>query len=300
MRVGFFNLACMLFLAILGCSGDQTPIDFTGIEQRVRGGDPQALAEMVEMLGHPTLGERVYSLILDVGTPAVPFLLGQVKASDDARREATLAALGALKAGAAAPAIAEVLADRALPRRYVAAWALGEIGRPEFAPALIEALDDPNREVRRSATRALIKIHRPAVKAMLAALPAASSEAAAGIIRALGDIGDGAALEALCVQAQKDNRAEAMLALGKLRAPRAVAALVNGLADPDWQVRMNAAMALGSTGAGEAAPALRRTLEDEVPVVREWSARSLEMITDERMFYRNAKGERVPPDNVYH
>ena len=45
---------------------------------------------------------------------------------------------------------------------------------------------------------------------------------------------------------------------------------------------------------------LRKTLEDDVHVVREWSARSLEVITGQHLKYRNEKGEYVTPYTIYH
>jgi HEAT repeat protein len=165
---------------------------------------------------------------------------------------------------------------------------------------LIAALDDPNHEVRRYATRALIKINRPAVGPLVEYLQKASGEGAAGAIRALGDIADPAALDVLLAHAAGPQRAEAFLALGKLRDPRAAAVLIRGLDDADGQARMNAAMALGPLGGPRAVAALRHTLTDEVHVVREWSARSLEMITGQPVLYKNSKGEMVRPYNVYH
>ena len=96
------------------------------------------------------------------------------------------------------------------------------------------------------------------------------------------------------------NRDEVFLALGKLKDPRAETALLKGLADPDWKVRMNAAMALGPIGSAAAVAPLKKTLEDEVHVVREWSARSLEVITGQHLKYRNEKGEYVTPYTIYH
>ncbi|MDH3998491.1 MAG: HEAT repeat domain-containing protein, partial [Desulfuromonadales bacterium] len=84
------------------------------------------------------------------------------------------------------------------------------------------------------------------------------------------------------------------------RDARAESALINGLADPDSQVRMNAAMALGPLGGSNAEAPLRKTLEDETHVVREWSARSLEMITGQPVLYRNSHDEYVRPYSVYH
>jgi HEAT repeat protein len=63
---------------------------------------------------------------------------------------------------------------------------------------------------------------------------------------------------------------------------------------------MNAATALGPIGSIQQAEALEVLLEDEVNVVREWAARSLEMMTGKRYTYRNEAGEYVQPYNIYH
>ena len=246
------------------------------------------------------MAEQAYPAVVAAGSEAIPVLLEQVSTADRQQREYVIAALGTLKAAPAVAPLGRVLADRALERRYVAAWALGEIARPEGLPALLGALDDPNQEVRRYATRALIKINRPAVGPLLEHLRHASGESAAGAIRALGDIADPAALDLLLAQSAGEQRAEVFLALGKLRDPRAEAVLIKGLADIDVRARMNAAMALGPLGGPQAAAALKRSLDDEVHVVREWSARSLEMVTGEPVLYKNSKGEMVRPYNVYH
>ena len=290
----------MLAGLVTGCESDRTPLDFNNLERQVRQGEESAFRKTAKLLGHPRLSERAYALLMEQGETSVPFLMELIEDADPARREAAIAALGNLGARQAAGRIALVLADTTLERRYVAAWALGKINDPAFTHNLIAALDDANFEVRRQAVRALVRIHRPAVPALIETLPDASPQMARGIIHALGDIGDRRALQPLLDFSTAANRPEIMLALGKLRDPQATDTLIAGLTDQDWQVRMNAAMALGPLAAKEAQEALKQTLEDEVTVVREWSARSLEMITGQRTLYRNAKGEMVPPDNVYH
>jgi HEAT repeat protein len=59
------------------------------------------------------------------------------------------------------------------------------------------------------------------------------------------------------------------------------------------------AWSLGILEAKEAEPELRAMLDHADAGVREWSARALENITGERVFYRNAKGELVLPYNLY-
>ena len=295
-RWGVLWLAALLLAA---CSTDPV-LDLEALEAEARGGDPQAIVQMVTLLGDRDAGlaDRVYPVLVGLGPAAVPALQAQVGTTDRQLREYVVAALGTLKVSAAIPAISAVLADPRLERRYVAAWALGEIGGNAATPALIAALGDHNSEVRRYATRALIKLNRIAVPPLIDSLAHADGEAAAGAIRALGDIADRRALPMLLQHAAGDQRAEAFLALGKLRDPQAESTLVAGLEDADPGARMNAAMALGPLGGPLAAQALETTLEDDVHVVREWSARSLEMITGKPVLYRNSQDDYVRPYQV--
>lgn len=291
-----------LLLLLLAACGQRGPIDLEALEGRARGGEGAACRELVSLLAVKENGVsgRAYAILIGLGQAGVPYLLEEVDTADREQREHVIAALGNLKVREALPAIGRVLEDRRLGRRYIAAWALGEIGDAAGVPMLLAALDDEDAEVRRYATRSLIKLNREAVEPLIAFLPAAPPRAAAAAVRALGAIGDRRALEALLAQTAGAGRSEAFLALGKLKDPRAEAALVAGLSDADWQLRMNAAMALGPLGGPAAAAALEKTLADEVPVVREWSARSLEMITGRHVTYRNAKGEEVLPYAIYH
>lgn len=296
------RLAFVLVLLLLTACRQGGPLDLEELKGRARTGDADACRELVRLLGEEGQGlnSKVYPAVLELGERAVPYLLEEVGTEDRIRREHVVAALGSLKARQGAQAVARVLADRKLERRYVAAWALGEIGDPSTVPTLVAALDDPDAEVRRHAVRALIRFGSEAVPPLVSSLSGASPRGAAGAVRALGDIGDLRAVEPLLALAAGPLRQEVFPALGKLKDPRAEAALVAGLSDPEWRTRMNAAMALGHLGGPGAVPALRVTLEDEVAVVREWSARSLETITGSRVTYRNEKGKMVLPYSIYH
>lgn len=296
-----FCLLGLCFLVFTACSAEPV-LNLEELEANARGGDPKAIEQLVDLLASEdtALADRIYAMVIEIGDRAVPVLLPRVEAENKQLREYVIAALGTLKVVDAIPAMRRVLENKTLQRRYVAAWALGEIGTPPAVDALLAALKDENNEVRRYATRGLIKLNRLAVQPLLDYLAAAEGEAAAAAIRALGDIADKRALNALLLQVNGEQRAEAFLALGKLRDPRAESALIAGLEDADSQVRMNAAMALGPLGGPAAATALARTLQDDVHVVREWSARSLEMITGKPVLYRNSHDEQVRPYQVYH
>lgn len=289
------------FILLAACSTDPV-LDLDQLEASARGGDPQAIEQLVGLLAakEEVVSDRVYTIVIEIGSRAVPVLKKHVQTADKQMREYVIAALGTLKVVDAIPAVSDVLHNPDLERRYVAAWALGEIGTAAAVPELIKALADGNSEVRRYATRALVKLNKLAVAPLIDYLAVAEGEGAAGAIRASGDIADKRTLEVLLTHARGEQRAEAFLALGKLRDARAESALIAGLEDQKSQVRMNAAMALGPLGGPKAAEALALTLEDEVHVVREWSARSLEMITGKPVMYRNSHGEYVRPYQVYH
>ena len=295
-------LFCLLFAVLLTACQQSGPIDLKTLAGKARAGDAVACRELVNLLAMEknSVSEKVYPLVIEIGQPMVAPLLAQVHTENREQRERVIAALGTLQVKAAVQPITEVLNNKLLKRRYIAAWSLGEIGETSAIQSLLKALGDPEELVRQYATRSLIKFNKSALEPLLELLPQADTQTAAGIIRALGDIGDKRSIDALLLQVEGDNRPDVFLALGKLRDPRAESALILGLIDTDWQVRMNASMALGAIGSNKSIPALQATLDDEVMVVREWSARSLSVITGAKVKYRDAAGELVAPYSVYH
>ncbi len=294
-------IVLLLGLSCSACQNQRT-LDLDTLAGQARGGDVSAGRELVQLFATvtPDVNDRVYLLVIESGDAVVEPLLENVQSPNTEQRERVIAALGTLKVKRAVPAIIEVLADTTFTRRYVAAWALGEIGHPDGIGPLIKALDDDIQLVRRYATSSLIKLNQPAVEPLISALDRASDRAAGGIIRVLGDIGDKRSLVPLLNYVDGPVRSDAFLALGKLRDPRAEQALIKGLSDSDWQVRMNAAMAIGPIGTALSVAPLRLSLEDEVLVVREWAARSLSTITGHAVNYRDTSGEMVAPYMVYH
>ncbi|NCO50895.1 MAG: HEAT repeat domain-containing protein [Deltaproteobacteria bacterium] len=297
------RLLLVFLLLLAGCQQTTEPVALDELAANARAGNSQALEQLVAMLGEggERTNDRVYALLLEIGDVAVPALLSAVSSNDRIQREFAIAALGNFKAKTAVAPIGVVLENPQLGRRYVAAWALGEIGGSAAVPPLVRALADSDEEVRKFATRSLIRLNRQALPPLLEFLRQPQSPVATtAAVRALGDIADPAALEVLLPLLKSPARAEVVTALGKLKDPRSVEALVAVLRDPDWQVRMNAATALGPIGTEQQAPALEKLLEDDVNVVREWAARSLEMMTGRRYTYRNEAGENVQPYNIYH
>ena len=139
------------------------------------------------------------------------------------------------------PAPAEILSSHPDPaERSRAARELGMIGGEDALAALARALRDPAKEVRASAATALASAGRPATPFLVAAMA------------------DGNWVV----------RYRAAEALGSIRDPRSVAALVQALGDARDHVRYMAAKGLGRLGERSAAGALKAVLDDENPFVR--------------------------------
>ncbi|HEX7049714.1 MAG TPA: M56 family metallopeptidase [Longimicrobiales bacterium] len=147
--------------------------------------------------------------------------------------------------------------------------------------ALIGVLDDPVVGVRASAVRALGDIEDPmAVEALSKVL---REDEDAGVRKmaawALGEIGDPAAIPALGDALRDDADAEvrrmAAWALGEIEDARAVAALGIGVGDADPEVARMAVWALGEIEAPEAAPHLVTALSNPNAEVRRHAAVAL-------------------------
>lgn len=307
-----FAAVLLLGLAVASCGRAErglhtvmpgTPLS-PGAERAVeaaKGGDPAAVRALLPWFATED-NERLVRVVMSIGPKAVPPLMGALEDPDPAVVELAAGLLGVVRAEEAVPRLTAMLrSDR--PRRYVAAWALGEIRNPESIPVLVGALSDPSESVVKASTRALINIGRKSTPAIVSALPSSTGRARKAMLRALEDIEDTRAEEAVLavLESEKDPvvQGAAARALSKCGTVRSYAALERWLLEGETGVRVEAAWSLGILIAKPAEGALRKTLEDPDPNVREWSARALENITGERVLYRDAKGKRVLPYNLY-
>lgn len=154
-------------------------------------------------------------------------------------------------------------ADPAVRRAAVDALAaLDEVGGDS---PLTAALGDDDWQIRRLAVAGLV--HRPGAdlaRSLVAALRDGHRDfnllsSAIKLLTVTG-IDAAAALVALLADADADVRIQAALALGSQRHPEAVEALLQALGDPDVNVRFHAIEALGKIGAPVAVEPLAATL----------------------------------------
>ena len=259
--------------------------------------DPDPLTRhnaAVGLVGHAPALEVFPPLFAEVGTPfgrsltdrpesilrkiveqsndrrLIPLLLDGLKTGNPSQRALAAQALGLLKPvprEALAP-LAVTLRDPEVDVRTNAVYTLTRLGQqpnggPAVTPALLGALKDPEPGVRKVAAAAFRSMEAPprvAINALVETLRDTNAEV----------------------------RAEAAFGLMGFHSPparEAVPALSASFAqDPDRQVRVNAARALGLMGpvARDAVPALRAGLRDADERVRDAAAEALQAIEPRR------------------
>jgi len=218
---------------------------------------------------------------------ALPAVLKQI---DDPDRKVVLAAvrcLGEIGDAATADAIARFLAPgQDAELRTATARALSRIGTPNVVDPLVRALDEADAAVLLAVLEGVktVRVHSaiPRLQVILAAR-GGEPEIAKACVDALGEIGDPGAVPILVdflahSDREKDRLARwaAANALGKLKQPQGVDALVALLDDPGAGLRQAAVQALGRIADPRAGEPLARTVRsDQDPVARELAAQAL-------------------------
>ncbi|MEZ4671973.1 MAG: HEAT repeat domain-containing protein [Anaerolineae bacterium] len=167
--------------------------------------------------------------------------------------------------------------------RRSALKSLAQMNHPAAYAALVAAVQHTVRDVRVDAAFLLAKQTEykdpAAVPGLLDALSDEDPRLRSAACKALGDIGDGAAVADLLRVMVKDTdsniRWQATGALGKIGSA-AVPGLCEALRDEDWKVRRSAAEALWSMHEPAAVPSLAEALVDKNDVVRQAAAGALE------------------------
>jgi HEAT repeat protein len=277
--------------------------------------DPRAISELIRHLGSTYTVVRTAAVrtLAAYGEEAVPFLTATLpfnrsdirsllrdalSPGDRQARIRAIRALGALEDHRAVDALkaaaihtdAETAeaAERALFRIGTAAWGrcsalicLREIGSRSALSQILESLGDPSNNVRLEAVRALVKFPGEAAIPPLMKLVAAEKDPylraeAIGVIRMNGTPHPGLAGlgQARLADPDWNVRAQAAGLLGNLRKPKSLRPILARLDDPHWSVQESAENALHNYGT-DAVPFLFRALQSRSPSVRLRAARLL-------------------------
>ena len=235
--------------------------------------------------------------LAEIGRPAVPILIEALGDRDYKVTNGAATALSKMKD----PFVAEKLlsairAGRFPPQsRHQLQNVLQRLGRP-VALVLIKALKDENRSVRQAAASALGSTRAPeAIAPLMEAMNDGDATVAANAARALAMVPSEEAFNGL-VGALRDQerstpvRAAAAGALGMAAryqravpigqgpssAGKAVAALIDALADPNAAVRSSAANVLSGIRTPEARSALRRSAQSKDEQIRTVARQALQ------------------------
>lgn len=254
--------------------------------------------------------------LVDIGLPAIKFLIQALKTKDDYIKIIVTRILGRMGSQvfedivlllkydepsvrqSATMVLKEITDSRAIepllkafndenPQvRWGALVALGEIGFVSF-DFLIRATKDPYWNIRATAAKFLEATKDPrAIEPLIELLKDKDSSVKSHIVSIwhFSDwLKDERAVEPIIALFKEESctlREAAVGALGKLKNPKAVEPLINLLKDKDWMVREKAIWALKEIKDNRAVEPLILALKDEIRKVREMAARALGEINE--------------------
>ncbi len=201
-------------------------------------------------------------------------------------RVRALLAIGRIQDSTSVPAVLPLLNDASVEVRREAVFALGQIGHRSARAALEARLGEPDAETSRLAIEALGKLGDKAATPKLAEMlrnkdPLRRAEAAVALWR----LADSTALDPLLRAAHDDSDPEVrwrvLYALEKIPAPQKIVLVAaTHMEDPSWLVRAYATRTIGRQKASRGNAYLIQRLGDaEVPVVVN-AVRALQLVAD--------------------
>lgn len=298
-------LLFIFFLIASACSPKISEIDV--YQSKAKEGDKGAIKKLLKLLEYPDeeIKVKAYSGLIEAHHDKKGFiedaLISMLKERhDDATREFVIGLLGKLKSKKSVEVLKELGKDKNFKRRYVVFSAFGEIQDEVVVDDVIDALSDPLEDVRKYASRALIKLGPKAIPKMMQRFPSANASVKGYLIRAFGELRNNQPEDLLIKELDSENKLDVIWALGKLGKEKSLPLLIDLTKSTDYRVRIQACQALGDLNLKEAIPALKVALNDREVLVREWAARSLELLTGERTLYRDEKGNLALPYSIYH
>lgn len=245
-------------------------------------GRPEARAAFVDPAKTAVLGLSARFRRLGVADQ-VAEQIAALRDEDWAIREEAATLLGGLKDPRAVPPLVSILRDRDRSVREAAIGALAAIGEASV-PAVAACLDDPDLSVQEAASAVLASIADDrALPPLLRALASHDWIVRMHAAKALGRVKDPCSVQALIpllqdkVKAVREEAATTLAAIGDAAFP----ALLKALTHQDWLVRLHAVEALGKTKSGRAVePLLSSLFNDRDSAIREDAVRALGEIGD--------------------
>lgn len=270
-------------------------------------GTPEAMRFLVDDLHRdPELDTQVTWALVSRSGEAIPYLLDEFTCTDDCDPRffravgSVLREIGDVSA-AAVPRLMAIAADdgRPLALRIGAIGVLGDIGRPAAAAApFLRALllrpdtvaSETSAELGTIAAYALFRLgDAAAVPSLVEAVRSESGWRRAFAVRDIASLGPsgiaaGPFVRGLLTDPDWDVRVQAAEALGWIGYREAIPDLFRATENADWRLVYQAAWALGVLGAREAAPRLEQIRDSYwYPVVRVAASEALETLQTGRV-----------------
>jgi len=245
-------------------------------------GDPKCIPTLVPLLKSPETKIRVQAASAMGRVPHPGCLKALIEALHDPNPEVKkrcAAALGEIGDKRASSALAKLLKESQTELRITVAEALGRIGDERAVPYLIDMTNDENESIVLKALGALRKLKSPgSIESLTGLLDHESSRVRQRTVDVLGQVGDAVIAEQLeqilKYDRSEDVRAAAAKALGEIRDPGSVDALIDSLHGA-FTVRCRAIVALGEIGEEAALAPLLAMLKDPAPEIRYHASQAL-------------------------
>lgn len=318
-------LVCMTFSVAKATSGQEKKINT--LIQRLGQRDWQDAGDALAEIGAPaakalirtlkdrsiktwSIHARAIDILAKIGTPeSIKAIVETLKDSNTNQyvRGFAAMAIGRLKPKVAVEALSDTLSDKSQFVRWKSVQALGMTGDQQGANALIQALKDEDQYVRAAAVKSLQQIKASnAADALVDALDDESWLVRLNTRIALLDIG-GPVFDSL-IRALKDSysrvRWQVAWILGRAQNEDAIDSLVDLLADPDWMVQDEVAVALARINTEKVANRLNEALQRRVGNIDEQAQWILaRMKAGKEVVNHEYEGEdsiQIPPDKVYY
>jgi HEAT repeat protein len=207
----------------------------------------------------------------------------QLRSLDWTHRDLAAMKLGAYSVEDAVPVLAKRLQDGHVQVRYTAARSLGVIGSNEAFQALLDILDRPElmdgtrileivQSMRRGQTAEPLR-----VILFSEDYPLRSKLIAIDLVGDIRDYNSVGLLHEIMRSTNKEKVVRAIKAVGKIGHPQSIDDILERASSSEWEIRAQALKAIGSLEIEEGIPALRQGLSDPSYWVRRNAAESLTM-----------------------
>jgi HEAT repeat protein/beta-lactamase regulating signal transducer with metallopeptidase domain len=246
---------------------------------------PRATSALVQALEHDTnnsVRQHAAEALANIEDPAAIDALIRVlgRDNDPGVKRSAIEAIDNLDAPRAVPAVSGALRDADAAVRRAAADALGSMEDDEAVPALMAVARDPDAEVRRAVMQALSNLgDRRALATFVAALSDADAEVRNYAAEGIGDVENLRVAPPELIRAMEDRNEEVRHAvahaLGHIKDPAALRALIAHVTDPNVEVRQAVVESLDEFDDPAVTAALRTALRDTNAEVRQSAVKAL-------------------------